>query len=123
MGRKESDGIRDKLNQLVPDTVDISREFGVVASPSQRVGMTWGDLLEFQAIQSGCKGNAKTLADTLDRAYGKVPQVNKNENLNMNVTYEDFLDKIALDEAKFVETGIVLPEESDTPEDPLAEFL
>ena len=123
MGQKESHSIRAKLHELVPDYVNVRRDFQVVLSPSQRVGLTWGDLLEYQTIQSGCKGNPKTLADTLDRAYGKVPQVNKNENINLDMSYEDFLDKIEEDEKGFIEAGVSPSEVSDTTVDPLAEFL
>lgn len=123
MRKGESDGFRAKLQDLVPDEVDIEKSFGVYVTDEQRVGLTWGDLLEHQAIQSGCRGNSKTLAETLDRAYGKVAQVNKNENMNLNVSYDDYLDQIGEDEKAFIEAGVVPPEVSDTPQDPLAEFL
>ena len=119
----DSDGIRAKLQDLVPDHIDVSKDFQVELTDNQRVGLTWGDLLEYQAIQSGCKGNTKTLAETLDRAYGKVAQVNKNENLNVEIGYEDFIEKIAGDEAEMIEAGIVQAEVSEVIEDPLAEFL
>ena len=123
MAKTESDGIRAKLHELVPETVNVLKDFHVVLSPEQRAGLTWGDLMEYQAIQSGCRGNSKSLSDTLDRAYGKVAQVNKNENLNMNMSYDDYLDKIEEDEVAFLDAGVVVTEVSETEVDPLAEFL
>lgn len=123
MAKNKNHGLRDKLNQRVPDSVNVLRDFGVTLDPKQRQALTWGDLMEHQAIQSGCRGNSKVLADTMDRVYGKVPQVNKNENMNMSLSYQDVLDKIAADEKVFIASEVELPEESSEEVDPLAEFL
>ena len=112
-----SDRFKAKLNQLVPQEIDIKGDFNVTLTKFQRVGLTWGDLLEYQTIQSGCKGQTKALAEVLDRVYGKVPQVNHNENKNFNMTYPDFLSQVADDEAEFQETGLIPDRDGYNPDD------
>lgn len=131
-----SERFKAKLDQLVPESVDVKGDFNVTLTKFQRVGLTWGDLLEYQAIQSGCKGQSKTLAEVLDRVYGKVIQVNHNENKNLNINYPDFLQQLAEDEVTFQETGSIpdrdgyardapIPRtiKQKTPEEILEEFL
>jgi len=105
---KKRHSLGEKLDVKVPDHIDLAKRFQVYLPEAVRENLTWGDLLEHQLIQSACRGNAKALQDAMDRIYGKVVQTTENKNLNADMNYTDFLDKVGSDESIFQKTNNII---------------
>lgn len=65
------------------------------------VGMTFGQVALMCQVVKAAAGDGFALDRVLDRTIGKA--VNTNVNLNKDMTYQDFLDDLAMKDSKVID--------------------
>lgn len=75
---------------------------------SELVGMTYGQVILFRQIQQAAKGLGESVDRLLDRMIGKPEQLNKN--INVNKSYKDWLEEVAISEGIIDVDGRVVSE-------------
>ena len=93
----------------------MARDTGV--DPTSLENMDYEDLLVKRLIQKACAGDEKSMRELLDRHLGKPKQV--TENVNVEVTYTDFLEQCLIEDAQSEE----VPRITDTNSDPVEDLL
>ena len=102
------DDIRELLEVELGKLIDPNGDYPILddeAVPmAARAGITKGELLIKQIISKAIRGDQKTIAEVLDRIYGKTPQHITQEVDVRN--YTGFLTHLAtLDDAEFTVEG------------------
>lgn len=76
------------------------------------VGMTYGQVILFRQIQLAARGEGTSVDRLLDRMIGKPEQLNKN--VNVNKSYKDWLEEVALEEGIIDVDGRVIAQGPST---------
>ena len=76
------------------------------------VGLTYGQVILFKQVQDAAKGIGESVDRLLDRMIGKPEQLNKN--INVNKSYKDWLEEVAIEEGIIDIDGHVIPEGTST---------
>lgn len=96
-----SDLLNDRIDQHVDkNSPDFARLFGHNANVEEISKMTFGELLARQLMTKACGGDMAAIKELLDRLLGKATQV--NENINIGLTYDVYLDNIAEEEGRLL---------------------
>lgn len=69
--------------------------------PEDLILLTNEEVIAMQMVAKACRGDAAAAQMIYDRTEGKPVQV--NQNINTEMTYTEFLDKLATDEKAAVE--------------------
>jgi len=92
---RTEDGMKKITHTLLssPYQGHIDEETGEVLFFEGLAGMTHAEALQRILIGKAINGSIKSTEILFDRAYGKPKQ--QTENVNLNMSYEDFLDRLA----------------------------
>jgi hypothetical protein len=92
---RSEEGMKKLTHALLSSPYEghICDETGEMLYNEEFAGMTQAEAIQRILISKALSGSIKSAEVLFDRAYGKPKQ--QNENVNVNVTYEDFLDNLA----------------------------